>query len=257
MCASPASESACPDCGSELTQTAPFCSDCGARLAAGPAPAPPDPPWHEPEPGPVTRVRAAPRWFGTTASLVLLSSGFAALGAGAGLFAAGRWPAGAVLLGVAVLLLTGYGGLAAREDRPELRRSAFLLSRSRARLSGVGEVVSARIGAELARRRARMRLDVLESELRAALEALGAAVWDGDAEGEERVRVRLAELDERRSVVDRELEARLGEADERIRRGRLEVDRTMLVAPVEPHATRPAPDKSLPTGRDPGDLADR
>lgn len=252
MSASPVSENACRSCGSELTPSARYCPSCGAALAAEPFPAASEKlPQHEPAPGPVTRTHAEQQWLGAPASLLLLCAGFAALGGAAGLFAAGHWPWGLVLLGVAILLLVAYGELARREARPELRRSALLVSGGRSRAATLAEVARARVDAEVTRRRARTRLDVLESERRPALQALGVAVWEGDSAAEERARTRLAELDERRALVGRELEERLAETEERIRRARLTVDSTMVVAPEERHTPDPPP------VADPGSPPDR
>jgi hypothetical protein len=107
--------------------------------------------------------------------------------------------------------------------------------------------VRARVAAAVDRYRAHTRLDVIDRERRPALVDLGEAVWSGDVAAEGRARARLAELDERRTLVERDLESRLGEAGERIRLARLPVDKTVLVAPNEPSAplvegTTPPPD---------------
>ena len=64
-----------------------------------------EPPPVEAAPAPAPTAQAAPRRLGTPAAVLLLWTGFAALGAAIGLLAAGHWPLGVVLLGVAVLLL--------------------------------------------------------------------------------------------------------------------------------------------------------
>jgi hypothetical protein len=206
-----------------------------------------EPPPAETAPGPVTRIRTEPRWLGLPASILLLCLGFAALGASIGLFASGTWPWGLVLLGVAMLVLGAYVELERRgPESPLARRSGLVLANTRSQAASTSEVARARLTAAVERRRARTQLDLIESERRPALLDLGAAVWAGDALAEERARATVAELDERRTVVERELETRLDAAGERIRLARLPVDETVLVAPTEPSTPYPPPDEGTP-----------
>jgi hypothetical protein len=230
----------CPSCGLPLPFAARFCPGCGAA-ADGDLESPPP----ERAPGPVNVQRVELRWLGVPASVMLLCLGFAALGGAVGLFASGRWPWGLVLLGVAVLLLGGYGELSV--DRGDLgRRSALLVAESRERAASVSAVWHARLDEALHRRRARLELHRLEGQRRPALQELGRAVHGGDEAGEARARAQLLELDERRVRIERELDERLSERNERIRRARLPVDQTVMVAPTEPSPPYPPPDEGTP-----------
>jgi hypothetical protein len=85
------------------------CPACGEPTEAPPLP--------EVVPERPPHARSARRRPGAPLALVLLCSGFAALGAAIGLFAAGHWPLGLVVLGVAALLLAALGGVV--RNRPQ------------------------------------------------------------------------------------------------------------------------------------------
>jgi hypothetical protein len=180
--------------------------------------------------GPVSRSVAERRWLGLPPGPFLLCAGFAALGAAGGLFAAGHWPWGLVLLGISAFPLVGLVELTRRQ--PELTERAELLvadGRSRA-LSG-WQILRERAGGAAERRRTRTQLELLDKEREPILRELGAAAWSGDEDAAARARGRLQKLDERRAQVEHELEERLGESDQRIRLARLPVDETVMVAP--------------------------
>ncbi len=238
----------CPSCGAAVPEQGSFCPACGALLARedGDTLVEELPPV-ETTPGPVAVSRVEPRWLGIPASLFLLCLGFAALGAAVGLFAAGRWPWGLVLAGAAVLLLLGWAELTRQRPRSELtRRSALALADGRSRATTAAEVLRARAGATLHRRRTQTALGLLEQERGVILRELGTAVWSGDGAAEERSRKRLEELDERRAAVERELAERLAGAEERIRRAQIPVEATMMVAPEQPSTPYPPPGEGDP-----------
>jgi membrane protein implicated in regulation of membrane protease activity len=124
---------------------------------------------------PVSHEPAPPRASRAPTGLLLLFLGFAALGGAIGLLAAGRWPLGLVLLGVAMLLLVGVF------EAMRHRAPSQLVRHSRS----------------LARRREGVEARTLGRERGPALQDLGDAVWRGDAAAEKRARERLAELDRR------------------------------------------------------------
>ncbi len=238
MSAAPQTLDTCPRCGLELPEAARFCPACGSALDADPGPP-------EDVAAPMTVQRVEPRWLGVPAPLLVLCLGFAALGGAIGLFAAGHWPWGLVLLGFAVLLLGGYAELELK--RTEVgRRSSLLVSDGRERATSTGEVWRARLEQTLHRRRAQAELDLIEDERRPLLRELGEAVYAGDADREAEARARLAALDERRAEVERGLEDRRSELDERIRRARLPLDRTVMVPPTAANTPYPPPDEGTP-----------
>lgn len=101
----------CPSCGTPVSRSAAACPACGAPTQEASA---------EEPPALVASVTAAPRRQGAPVRLLLLCLGSAALGAAAGLVAAGHWPWGLALLGVALLVLVPYAETRAgkREAQP-------------------------------------------------------------------------------------------------------------------------------------------
>ena len=230
----------CASCGTPLPRSVSRCSACGA-------PAVEEPPPVEPVPGPVSYAQAAPRWLGAPAALVLLCVGFAALGAAVGLFAAGHWPLGLVLLGVAVVVLAGVAEVSRHRPLPGVAVRGGALARDRqAEVDAAARVWRARLELQLARGRTAWRVRELARQRRPALEALGDAVWRGDAAAEERARAQLAELEEQRLRHERSLAEHRDEAGRRIREARFPVQETMMVAPNEPSPPYPPPGEADP-----------
>ena len=121
----------CPACGTPVQRRATVCPACGEHLprpSGGEAPTPAQelvaPAQELAAPAlelemPVAPTRSpAPRRPGAPARMLLLGLGSAALGAAAGLFAAGHWPWALVLLAVALLLLVAFGEAQARAREP-------------------------------------------------------------------------------------------------------------------------------------------
>src|SRR5581483_4539363 len=79
-----------------------------------------------------------------------------------------------------------------------------------------------------------------------ALQVLGEAVWRGDAAAEQEARQRLSDLEQERKRIEEEHAERLAGADERIRRARLPVQKTMMVTPDQPSQPYPPPDEGNP-----------
>jgi hypothetical protein len=184
-------------------------------------------------PGPVVHERVERRWFGVPARFVLLCLGCAGVGAAIGLLATGNWAWGIVLLLLAAIF---FGALseAARQGRRLLpAQSGRLAADGRAQAATAAEVWRTRAGTSLARWRIRSRIDQLELERPAALQALGDAVRRSDKDAQKKAQQRLDELDEQRTQLEAELEQELAGAEERIRRARLPVQETLMVAPDE------------------------
>jgi hypothetical protein len=127
-----------------------------------------------------------------------------------------------------------------------LEQSSRFASERRAHAATTAEVWRTRFDTTVTRWRSRSRIDALEADRRPALQALGEAVWRGDASAEREARQRLVELEQERTRLEDELALRLAGADERIRRARLPVQETVMVTPHEPSAPYPPPDEGNP-----------
>lgn len=223
MSASPIQDSACLRCGEEVAPGARFCSSCGAPAGQLPP--------LETVPGPVVHESVGKRWLGMPARFVLLCLGFAAFEAAIGLFATGRWAWGIVLLLLAVVLLAALGEATRRSADAWVQYSSRLAADRRAHAATTAEVWRTRLDTALSRWRTRSRLDEISHERGPALQALGDAVWRDDSAAERDARQRLADLEQEEKRVEEELAARLAGADERIRKARLPVQETLMVAP--------------------------
>ncbi|HET7567095.1 MAG TPA: zinc ribbon domain-containing protein [Gaiellaceae bacterium] len=240
MSASPLPRTTCPSCGAARPADRADCPACGGPAADHLPPL-------ESVPGPVTRAVAERRWFGIPPAPLLLCLGFGAFGAAVGLFAAGHWPWGLVLLVVAAVLLLGLAELTRTNRLPQADRAALLLADGRSRASTASEIWRVRLDGALERRRANAQLENLARERSMLLSELGRAEWEADDAAAERVRSRLHDVEERRARVEHELATTLAEAEARIRQARLPVDQTMMVAPDEiGNAPYPPPDEADP-----------
>jgi hypothetical protein len=237
MSASPVAAEPCLNCGADLPSAARFCPACGAQVNKVP----------------VSMQRSEPHWFGIAPPDVVLASAAIAFVIAIILFATGHWPYGLILLGAAALLLAAFLEAARRRPDSGLTR-ASVDARERARSSW--ETLRARQLATVETRRIQSALLLLESDRRSALQDLGTAAHAGDSTAEATVRARLAELDAHETEFRTQLDAALGEADERIRKARLPVQETMMVLPTEPgpppeEATPPQPARIPEPGPDP------
>jgi len=200
-------------------------------------------PPEETGPVPVSLARAEPRWFGVPSPMLLLGLGALSFAIAVALFAVGRWPFGLILLGLTAFLAAGFLEVARRRpDSTLTRASSQAASSARSWASSRLELARARSSALAEAQRVRGARSVIESERRAARLRLGEALQSEDAEAAEAARQRLAELDRAEAALQPRLEERLALADERIRRVRLSVERTMVVRP-EPY---PPPDEGDP-----------
>jgi hypothetical protein len=238
MTASPIEVSACPRCGESLATGARFCSNCGAPVGG--------PPPFQTVPGPVVPAGVDLRRLGLPARFVILCLGFAALGAAIGLFAAGSWVWGVVLVLVAGALLAALADGTRRSARLWRRRSSRLAADGRAQAATAAEVWRTRFDSSLTRWRSRSRLDSIAADRKPALQALGDAVWRGDATAERESRERLTKLEQEAQRIEDELAKQLARADERVRNARLAVQDTLMVTPTEPSPPYPPPDEGEP-----------
>ena len=195
-------------------------------------------------PGPVWHSVAEPHWFGVPASAFLLCLGFAGLGAGAGLIAAGRWPWGLVLLGIGTLLLLSSAEALRRKPGSELaERSAVLVADGRSRAFASAQVVRARLEELRVRHRVQAQIALVATQEAPLQRELGRAVWEGDTAAEGRARARLTDLQEQRSRAEHELAVYLESVGERIRLARLPVDQTVVAVQDPVPAQDPGQDE--------------
>jgi hypothetical protein len=238
MSASPIRENACPRCGEELAPNVRFCSSCGAPVGELPT--------LETVPGPVVHESVERRWLGVPAGFALLCLGFASFGAAIGLFATGSRAWGIVMLLLAGIFLVALVAAVRQGSGIWLEQSSRFASERRAHAATTAEVWRTRFDTTVRRWRSRSRLDAIDVDRRPALQALGEAVWRGDASAEDEARQRLVEFAEERQRVEDELAAQVAGADEKIRRARFLVQDTEMVTPNEPSAPYPPPDEGDP-----------
>ena len=256
MSASAVAAETCSNCGADLPPSARFCPSCGMQVDAGSTVRAEVPP-SETGPVPVSVQRTEPHWFGVAPPQLMLAVAAIAFVVALVLFVTGHWPYGLILLGVAALLVAGFLEAARRRPDSDLTR-ASVDARERARSSW--ETLRVRQLAAAEARRSQSALLLLESDRRAALQELGAAVHARDAAAEEAARARLAELDGHEADLRAHLDEALSEAGERIRKARLPVQDTVMVLPTEPgpppgEATPPQP-AVVPEPYPPPDEAD-
>ncbi len=200
----------------------------------------------EPVPGPVVHERVERRWFGVPARFALLCLGCAALGAAIGLFATGSLGWGVVAILVALVCFAALGEAARQGEGVLPEPSSRLAADGREHAATVAEILRTRAETSLTRWRISSRIRQLDLEHPATLQALGDAVRRGDEEAEQKAHRRLDELDEQRTELQAELDRQLAGAEERIRKARLPVQETLMVAPNEPSAPYPPPDEGDP-----------
>ena len=243
MNASRAATEACAECGAELPHGARYCPDCGSPTEPAGSTVRAEIPREETDPGPVEYVRPEPRMFGVAPQLPLLGVAIGALVIAVALFVAGLWPFGLIMLGVAALLFAAFFELAGRRPHSPLTRATL---DARARAGSLLETWRARAVVTADARRIHNGLALVDAERRSALLELGEAAHRQDGIAEAGVRARLDELDRRESGLHEELDRRLEDAGERIRKARLEVDQTVMVTPNEPLLPYPPPGEATP-----------
>lgn len=200
----------------------------------------------EPLPGPVVREHVERRWFGVPARFVLLCLGCAAVGAAIGLFATGSLAWGVVAILIAFVCFAALNEAVRQGGSLLPEQSSRLAADGRAQAVTAAEILRARAGTSLARWRISSRIHQLDLERPTALQELGDAVRRGDEDAERKAQRRLDELDEQQEQLQAELERELTGAEERIRKARLPVQDTMMVAPNEPSAPYPPPGEADP-----------
>jgi len=236
------SEASCAACGTPLPPGSRFCPGCGAAVdAQGGETQAFDVPATETGPIPITFDRVEPRYFGVTPPMLLFGIALGGLAGGIALFATGHWPVALILIGIAVLAGVGFAEVARRKpDTAVTRVSAEALNDFRARAGSALESLAARGRAGRETIRIRRELARLAAQRLERLAALGDAVYRGDPVATRQARARVAEADARATALDHELRELVDEAQERIRKAKLEVQATQMLEIQEPY---PPPDE--------------
>jgi hypothetical protein len=233
----------CAECGSPLPATARFCPGCGRPVDAdtGTTVREEVPPG-ESGPVPVSYTVAEPRWFGVTPPIVLLVLALAGFAVAAVLFAAGDWPVGLILVGVSILVLTGFLEVARHKpDTAVTRMSADAFDGMRARAGSALETLAARNRAGRDITRLRHELARVHAHRRDLLAVFGDAAYRGaPTDG---LRSELEALDARAAELEAEVQRVAAEGRARIERARLAVQETQMVSVPEPY---PPPDEGNP-----------
>jgi hypothetical protein len=214
----------CATCGQRLPKSSRYCPQCGQPTAEGETKVqelPPD----ETGPVPVEYARADRHYYGVTPTWLVLTLAAAGTVLGIVLLVIGHWPIGLILLGISVLLvLVGV--------------ESWTVG---ARAGVAAESVATRGGARMrimALRRELRKMTVLRGRL---LLELGDAVYRGDDQATETARRRVVELDEASRQREAEMQAVIVQAQDRLRRRKLEVQPTEMVElPDEPDPGGPA-----------------
>ncbi len=218
----------CANCGRRLSKQSRFCPECG-QAVEGPETKVLELPPEETGPVPVAVTHAERRYYGVMPTALALGLAVGAVVAAIVLFATGHWPVALVVLGVGVLLFLVSVETGIFRERAGVAADSFA-TRGRA---------TTRL---LALRRELRRLELARGRL---LYELGGAVYRDDEQATGVARQRLAELDEAWRQREAEMQTVIAQAQDRIRRRRLEVQPTEMVElPDQPTA----PDVRDPVG---------
>jgi NADH pyrophosphatase NudC (nudix superfamily) len=204
-----------------------FCPSCGHALEAGDT-ARAELPAHETGPVPVTVERVSPRWFGLTPPAVVLALAALALVAGVLLLVTGRWIAGLLVLGLALLLAAAFLEVGRRKpDAAVVKASVDAVDSVRAKAGFAARAVLTNSAArqEIGRRRA--ELARLQTERESLFRELGEAVYEGEQAAE--LRSRITELDARAAVLRAEAAQIAEHARAQVQQAHLEVQPTEVV----------------------------
>jgi zinc-ribbon domain len=219
----------CPNCGRRLPKQSRYCPECGRPTGEGGTKVlelPPD----ETGPVPVTYAHSERTVYGVAPTTLVLVVAAAGVALAIVLFMTGHWPVGLVVLGLALLVALVSVETGAFRAHAGVAADA-VATRSRA---------AARV---LALRRELRRLASVRAHL---LFELGDAVYRADEQAREAARGRVAELDELVRQREDEMHTVIAQAQDRVRRRRLEVQPTEMVQMPDEEPT--TPDREDPSG---------
>jgi hypothetical protein len=191
-------------------------------------------PPHETTPSPVEVSVAMPHYFGITPPTLLFGIATATLAVAVVLAVLAHWLAALVLAAAVLVEIALFLGVARRKpDTIVAKVSARALQRVRERAAWLVKATSVRT--EAGRRLTPLRRELLELGERRErqLRDLGAAVYEGDDAASKRLTEQLNSLDEERQQKEGEMRAIEEAAQERLERGRLHVQPTVIKRPED------------------------
>jgi hypothetical protein len=182
------------------------------------------------EAAPVSFSRVEPHWFGIAPPTLVFGIAIAAIVLAGIVFAGGGVAFGLVLLGVGALLLAFYIETARRRRSSLVAR---ITSDVRERAGSTWESLRVRSAVAVEARRVHGELAAIHTQRRDALLALGDATHRSDEQAGAEAQKLLAELEERETDLEAQLQAQVEEAGERIRQARFSVDKTVVAPPKD------------------------
>jgi hypothetical protein len=189
-------------------------------------------PPHEATSSPVDVSVAMPRYFGVTPPTLLFGVACATLAIAIVLAVLGHWVAALVLAAVVLGEVAMFLSVARRKpDTGVARASSTAVRRVSDRARWIVEATSVRTEAGRGMTALRRELLELSDRRERALRDFGAAVYDGDEEGAERLEQELRAIDEEGKEKERQLRAIAEAAEERLRAGRQSVQPTVIQPP--------------------------
>jgi type IV secretory pathway VirB3-like protein len=192
-------------------------------------------PPHETSASPVEVSVAAPRYFGITPPTLLFGIAAATLAVAIVFAILAHWIAALVLAAAVLLEIVLFLGVARRKpDTVVARASVRAIERTRERAAWLVQATSVRT--EAGRALVPIRRELLELDERRVrqLRDLGAAVYEGDDEAAQRLKDDLNRLDEEKRRKEAQMQAIADSAQERLDKGRLRVQPTVIKRPGDP-----------------------
>src|SRR3989442_6202088 len=204
-------------------------------------------PPHETSAAPINVSVAVPHYSGVTPPVLLFGTATATLAVAVALAILTHWLAALILAVVSLLLLALFVGIARRRPDTTLARvSATAVDRVRERTAWMVELMSVRTVAGRELSRLRNELFALSRAREERLRDLGAAVYAEDEEATQTLTDEIRRLDETAQEKEAEMHAVAEAAEERIRKGRLSVQPTLIETPPQVPEPAPPPDEGTP-----------
>jgi type IV secretory pathway VirB3-like protein/uncharacterized protein YdcH (DUF465 family) len=191
-------------------------------------------PPHETSASPVDVTVAMPRYFGITPPTLLFGIATATLAIAVVLAVLAHWVAAIVLAAAVLVEIALFLGVARRKpDTIVATASARAMTRARERAAWLVRATSVRT--EAGRKLTPLRRELLELGERRErqLRELGAAVYGGDEDAAKLATEELNRLDDERERKEGEMRAIEEAALQRLEKGRLGVQRTVVKRPED------------------------